>query len=228
MNLNTETSTSEVANQEQVQRNTPPINTKQLVTPVQPAPSIPLQPIQNSFEIKPAGAWSRFWASVIDNMVLSLPVVIIAFVWSLTTKTNITLGNIENNNIFTIIFLLCYFPYFIYLTASKGATVGKDAYGLKVVKSGTDQYITYVQSAIRELVKFGLMIIPLLGGLFYLINGLMIIFSKQKRGIHDRAVNSQVLRVKPAWKMGKQILFFGGFILLGIIILTFSPQFFST
>ena len=183
-------------------------------------------PVQKTFEVKPAGAWARFWANFIDSMVLSLPVVIIVFVWSLITQSDITLiRSIENNNIFIIILLLCYFSYYIYLTTARGSTVGKDAYGLKVVKYGTEQNLTYIQSTLRELVKFGLVVIPLLGGLFYLINGLVIIFSKQKRGVHDRVVSSQVLMVKPSWKMGKQILFFGSYILLGIVIFSLRPQF---
>ena len=91
---------------------------------------------------------------------------------------------------------------------------------LKVVKSDTGQNLTYIQSALREVTKFGLMIIPLLGRLFYLINGLMILFSKQKKGIHDRVANSRVLRVKPAWKMGKQLLFFGAYFLAYFLLIS--------
>jgi uncharacterized RDD family membrane protein YckC len=178
-----------------------------------------------NFGVKPAGAWPRFWANFIDSMVLSLPIVIVAFGWSLITKNNITLGNIENNNIFTIILLICYFPYYIYLTSAKGTTVGKDAYGLKVVKYGTQENLTYARVTLRELLKFGLMIIPFVGGLFYVVNGLIVLFSKQKRGIHDTVANSQVLIVKPAWTIGKQIVFFGGYILLGVVIFILKPQF---
>jgi len=201
----------------------------QPVAPVQPQPvqELPQQPAQKSFEVKPAGAWSRFWANMIDSFVLILPTILIAFAWSLITQNNITLGNISNNPVFIVIFLLTYFPYYIHLTAAKGTTVGKDAYGLKVFKYGTEQNLTYVQSAIRELVKFGLMFFPIIGGLFYLVNGFTILFSKQKRGIHDRVAKSQVLRVKPAWRMVKQILFFGVYALLIIIIILLRPQFFE-
>jgi uncharacterized RDD family membrane protein YckC len=186
-----------------------------------------VQPPQNVFEVKPGGAWARFWACVIDGMVLSVPALIVTIAWILLLETGfykwcLTIREFDNININIIVLLWCYFVYYIYFTSAKGTTVGKDAYGLKVVKFGTEEKITYGKSAIRELVKIGVVIIPVVGILFYVANGFVIIFSKQKRGLHDRAANSQVLKYKHAWRMRKQLLFFAVYFLLVITLVYFT------
>ena len=172
----------------------------------------------NDLEIKPGGAWARFWASVIDGMIFGLPAIVIVSIWYLIIGTRISKGSIETNLAYTIIILASYIIYYVYLTSKKGTTIGKDAYGLKVVKYLTNEKISYWRGIVRELTKVGILIIPIIGGLFYFINGIVIIFSKQKRGLHDLAANSQVVRVKSAWPMRKQIAFFGGYALLFIVI----------
>lgn len=47
--------------------------------------------------------------------------------------------------------------------------------------------------AIREVLKLILFRIPVLGALVYLISGLLIVFSKEKRGIHDLMAGTQVI-----------------------------------
>ncbi|HJZ05464.1 hypothetical protein A2634_04315 [Candidatus Amesbacteria bacterium RIFCSPHIGHO2_01_FULL_48_32] len=172
----------------------------------------------NNFEIKPGGAWARFWASIIDGMIFGIPAVVIVSIWYLITGIRISKGSIETNPVYTIIVLASYIIYYVYFTSKKGTTIGKDAYGLKVVKYHTDEKISYWRGIVRELTKVGILIIPIFGGLFYFVNSLVIIFSKQKRGLHDLAANSQVVRVKSTWPMKKQIAFFGGYILLFIAI----------
>lgn len=197
-----------------------PVSSPSVNVPMQTQPDVTQLNTQqvpsNTFSVKPAGAWSRFWASVIDGMIYGLPAVVITFIIAFVSGTKISFSSLESNPIYGWLLLLFYFPYYIYLTAAKGATIGKDAYGLKVVKYGTDEKLTYVQSTVRELVKFGLMVIPWIGGIFNLINGLTILFSK--RGVHDRVSKTQVLFVKPAWSAKKQVAFFGGYIIIGIVL----------
>lgn len=104
---------------------------------------------QKIFEVKPAGAWSRYWAFVIDGLVFGLPAVVLTCTISLITQERFSLSDLRNSDVFGLLSLLFYFSYNIYFTTNKGTTVGKDAYGLKVVKSGTDQKLTYKESFLR-------------------------------------------------------------------------------
>ena len=176
-------------------------------------------------EVKPAGAWSRFWAFVIDGIVFgpfALFVILLLAAISgspFSFKGNV-LGNIESHPISSttgLLLLPLYLSYFVYLTYKKGATIGKSVYGLRVVRYKTNENISLGQTIIREIFKV-LYLIPLLGGLLYFIVGIIIIFSKEKRSIPDILAKTQVLKEKKAWSMGKQLIYFLFMILLLIMI----------
>ncbi len=161
---------------------------------------VPPSPIAiDNFQVKPAGAWSRLWASAIDAIYVGFPFI---FIYLIATLANIKISNF----IYGCINIISIFVYEIYFNITKGWTIGKDAYGLKVVTYQTDQKITLQQAIIRELAKYGIAFIPIIGLFIYIANGFMIIFSKEKRGLHDKAANSQVVRYKKAWSMKKQLI----------------------
>lgn len=192
-------------------------------SPTQPEIKSQLQPPESS-QVEPAGVWARFWAGVIDGLIFPLPVLLIIIITLLIKGVRISEGSIEASPLYAVLSIASYFLYYVYLTSNKGATIGKDAYGLKVVKFGTDELITYKKGVIRELVKFGVLFIPVLGVLFNIINGFKTLLSKDKRGFHDLAANTQVLRVKKAWSMKKQIIFFGGYALAFILLIAIWPS----
>jgi len=178
-----------------------------------PQPSMPA--------LKPAGAWVRFWAGVIDGFILSIPYLILIFIFSLfDPKTLLILksGNGGSDGFGYIIvglfIIVITFAYSVYLTVNKGATWGKDAYGLRVVKYGSTDNISYGKAILRELVKTGIVIVPIIGGLISFINVLMVIFSSEKRGIHDRIAGTQVIKAKNRWSIRKQLVIFSLIILL--------------
>lgn len=176
-------------------------------------------------EVKPAGAWSRFWAFVIDGLVFGIFALLAIFLLAAVSGSPISFrgsvtDNIESHPVLAIagwLILPLYLGYFVYLTYKKGATIGKDAYGLKVVKYKTSENVSLGQAIIREIFKV-LYLIPLLGSLLYFIVGLIIIFSKEKRSIPDFLAKTQVLRVKKAWPMGRQLIYFLLMILLVVAI----------
>ncbi len=177
--------------------------------------------LQPGLENKPGGAWARFWASFIDSLVLTIPTLLLGFVISALVGSPILfrgdlLKNIENNWITGVIYLVLYFIYSVYFTVYRGGTWGKDAYGLTIVKYQTNNYVSLLQSLVRELIKVGVLFIPIIGGLIYFINGLTIVFSSEKRGIHDRLAKTQVLKTHSPWSLKKQLLIFL-LILIGII-----------
>ena len=169
--------------------------------------------------VKPAGSWGRFWAFFIDGLICGtfsyLLIVLSSF-----TKLVISPGTVLSivNIVITLITLIFYLSYFVYFTSKKGATIGKDMYGFKVVKYKTGELLSFSAAIKREIFKV-LYLLPLIGTLFYIIIGLSIIISKEKRGIPDHIVDTQELSVKKAWSIKKQISLF--FLLFSAIIILF-------
>jgi uncharacterized RDD family membrane protein YckC len=98
--------------------------------------------------------------------------------------------------------------YFSYFHAHDGATPGKKVYGLRVVAINTSSKLTYAKSLLRELVKAGIGMVPIIGGLLNLANGGLVVFSKTKQGIHDSLVKSQVIEVGKPLSLWKQLLLY--------------------
>lgn len=181
--------------------------------------------VQKSLEVKPAGAWSRFWASMIDGLILAIPIfLILSLIYFILPSLLVNFVN--KNNPYGIIYIISPILglfYSAYLTVNKGATWGKDAYGLKVVKYKTTDNISYGKSFLRDLIKSGFYFIPVFSGLIALVNGFIIVFSSEKRGIHDKIAGTQVIKFKNPWSMKKQLL-----ILLPLLIFAFiSVAFYS-
>ena len=110
-------------------------------------------------EIKPAGRWTRIAASILDNLIVALPIVFItillaAFLGSpiLFTRGN-PFRNAEQNSLYPFVAIILYFAYYGLLTGRFGATIGKIWYGLKVVRHATNERISYKRAFIREVIK---------------------------------------------------------------------------
>ena len=79
------------------------------------------------------------------------------------------------------------FAYFIVLEATQGATLGKMALGLRVVKTN-GATITWADSVIRNLLR-------IIDGLFgYLVGAILIWNSPLKQRLGDRAAHTVVVR----------------------------------
>ncbi len=176
-------------------------------------------------EPKPAGAWSRFFAWLIDLLIL--PWLALVPLLILTVISRVISGSWESS-LFTgmtvVIYLILYFAYSIYLTVNKGATWGKSAYGLAVVKFGTYDHISYKRAFVRELIR-SLALVPIIGFFTDFVNVLVITFSSQKRGIHDLIAGTQVLKANNPWPMRKQLIIFGLMFIGGAIFLFLGQLF---
>lgn len=182
----------------------------QQITPINPS-----TPPGEILSYKPAGAWARFWASVIDGMVLVAPAILVAAIFYLFKGKQISFSDLTTTNEFGWTLLVLYFPYYIYTTATKGATIGKDAYGLSVVRNETNIRISFMQSFLRELIKFGLIVVPVIGNIYYFLNGLIILFTK--RGIHDRITKTQVIHAQAPWSIKKQLFSLFGYLAIALL-----------
>jgi uncharacterized RDD family membrane protein YckC len=155
------------------------------------------------------GAWSRFWAYFIDS-VLSGFFIFLFFDYLIFIK-----GEIISLDEFSakyywlgLIYIAVFLLYMIYFTFAWGTTIGKDLYGLKVVDYSNHDKLSLTKASLREAFRNLSVLIPVIGGIIYLANGLTIIFSKEKRGIHDRIAKTQVLKTKNAWPILKQLPLF--------------------
>jgi uncharacterized RDD family membrane protein YckC len=88
----------------------------------------------------------------------------------------------------TRVAVLLYYAYMIYLTGSKGQTLGKMAFGIKVVKTDTDETPGYFSAFLREVVgKF-------LSSLVLLLGYLWMIWDSRKQTWHDKIAGTVVVK----------------------------------
>ena len=125
---------------------------------------------------KPAGFGIRFLASIIDFLIISS---ILGIVFYLIN------GNysIEWTNGFTFRFF-----YTLYLTVIPilwgGYIIGKRICKIKIKRFKDDENVTILNMVMREVVGNYIVVLATFG-ISVLVSGLMVIFRKDKRGIHD-------------------------------------------
>jgi len=163
----------------------------------------------------PAGIRIRFAAAFFDGLLLGMVINLMVFLLNLTTGIFGGISNpVTSLAIFYTFSLLLVAAYFIYFDITKGATLGKSIYGLRVVDISTGQNLNIGKATLREVVMRVVGTLPFVGLLFYIINFFVTMSSPTKRGIHDKLANSQVLVVGKSWPIFKQL---GLFVLLIII-----------
>jgi uncharacterized RDD family membrane protein YckC len=146
------------------------------------------------------GFWIRFGARVIDGIVLGVPLLILAAV--LIPNLLRAQGEASNPALaafaaFSLTFFLIYFIvvicYEVVLLRYRGATLGKMACGLKVVRSDGSSLgwgVSIGRFAMWNVVTSG---IPYLNFVLMLISGIMAGTDGEKRALHDRVCNTRVV-----------------------------------
>ncbi|WP_321416601.1 RDD family protein [uncultured Methanomethylovorans sp.] len=135
-------------------------------------------------EIKYAGFWRRFFASLIDDTVIGIVFFLFAMLFALLSPFLI-----ENENVGIVILLMLavlamlYYPYFE--SSAEQATLGKQLMGIIVIdRSG--QRISFGKACIRFILKY-------IGIRFFALGILPILFSENKQALHDLVVDSYVV-----------------------------------
>lgn len=158
------------------------------------APESELIEEQLEAEYDLASRWSRLFASILDGIIMLMILVPTMFI----------VGYFEviasGEDVFLYQVLLGIFSIFIFIVinlkflADKGQTIGKMVLGIKIVdmQGGKAELKDHLFK--RYLTYFLPGQVPLIGGLFSLIN-VLFIFRKDKRCIHDLVGNTQVIRV---------------------------------
>ncbi|MCR6111650.1 RDD family protein [Bacillus sp. A301a_S52] len=132
-----------------------------------------------------AGFWMRFWAYVVDSIVVwSINGLLFVPLMALTGMANVTWGAIA---LAAIVVSIVSFVYFSIMTKKLGQTLGKLIFGIKVY-SYDKQELTWLDVIFREVVgRYIHQALPVLLFLYAIVA-----FSPEKRGIHDRLGNTFV------------------------------------
>lgn len=132
--------------------------------------------------IRPAGFWTRIFASILDTIVVMVP---LGFVSYLIT------GSWEGD-IFTSIISILY--YLILPVVWVGYTVGKRIVGVRIVKVNGEK-IGFGTMLLRVIVASLIYIVTL--GIAGIVSAFMIGLRKDKRAIHDFIAGTYVTYEKP-------------------------------
>ena len=130
-----------------------------------------------------AGVGSRFLALLIDAVIVGVVSGIIDGMARATGNSSVYA------TVVTVMSLLA-FLYFVAMEATLGATVGKMALGLRVVKTDGTSPIGWPASLIRNILR-------IIDGLFaYLVGAIIIWTSPLKQRLGDKAAGTVVIRTR--------------------------------
>jgi uncharacterized RDD family membrane protein YckC/DNA-directed RNA polymerase subunit RPC12/RpoP len=127
------------------------------------------------------GFWIRVGAKIIDAIILYAVNMMLGFAIGFITGRG--LGGVILHNLVYIGLGVCYTTYFL---GTFGATPGKMACGLKVVRSD-DEKISYGRACGRHFAE-------ILSAIILCIGYIMVAFDDEKRALHDRICDTRVIR----------------------------------
>ena len=143
----------------------------------------------------PAGFWIRLAAYSIDSVIVSLPVLVASGAWAFWLLEQG--GTLALTEVTPMVFLLPIIGgaaslllsvvYPVYFWALRGATPGKQVFGLRVLSMDGETTIGWQRAMLRVI---GYMINCFVMGIGFLL----IAVSEDKRGLHDRLADTRVLR----------------------------------
>lgn len=142
-----------------------------------------------------AGFWIRFLARFVDGLITGVVFwgVMLASGFSFDPSTWV--GGTPNFGFFGYVFaMLLPFLYEAVMLARYGQTLGKMVVRVKIVNAdGSAMSIRQVLS--RCAWMHWITVIPIIGSLVLLIGCLMAAFDDEKRALHDRILNTRVVRI---------------------------------
>lgn len=154
--------------------------------------------VQHPGEMRYAGFWIRFLAKVLDGLLLWIPNTALSLAWSVAFFGRLMYS--PNMNEFNMGQWLAYqgtvmltstlvnVAYQWFFLSRHGATPGKMALGLKVVRSDGSA-LTGGRAVGRALAEF-------VSSLTLLIGYIIAAFDDEKRSLHDRICDTRVIRTK--------------------------------
>ena len=138
---------------------------------------------------------SRWWAAILDELIVVVPAFAVVFIWALTTN-NTKIGDGEYLLITAIVSVVSA-VYHTVCIAVWGRTVGKLATHIRVVRVDNGGPPGWWYSAIRALLPTALGAVPAIGP--YLVFPVYIVafFDPRRQGLHDKAAGTIVVTDTP-------------------------------
>jgi uncharacterized RDD family membrane protein YckC len=125
--------------------------------------------------MEPVGLGPRILAGIIDVIIMMLIIIPLTFIAGQSMGAQIGVGFIG-------------IVYFIVMEALKGATIGKMAMKLRVVKAADGSAISWGESIIRNLLRI------VDGFFFYVVGMIVIAVTAKKQRVGDLAASTIVVR----------------------------------
>lgn len=148
----------------------------------------------NEGSLELASRWARLFASIIDGIIISIVTIPVMYFSGFFEQ--LTAGQ-EPSFLYSIFIafvgLIVFFAVNFQLLSNNGQTVGKKLLGIKAVNADGSHAEMKDLVLKRYTVYFLPGYIPLIGGIFSLVN-ILFIFGKRKRCIHDIAANTIVIK----------------------------------
>lgn len=133
-------------------------------------------------EVEKAKAWLRFFASLVDVCLIALIYLIIFLVFGsgLSLEGTFALSYFTNIFLSLVYFTVCY--------STKGQTLGKKIFGIKVI-SVDEEALNFATGIIRYIGYY-------ISALLLLVGFIIIPFTKEKQGLHDKLAGTIVVKVR--------------------------------
>ncbi|WP_088103953.1 RDD family protein [Halalkalibacter urbisdiaboli] len=132
---------------------------------------------------RPAGFWIRLGALILDGLLISLSIYLIAMILGLGDEAREIFHGVAD-----VLYSLL-LPVFWY-----GYTVGKRICGIRIVKLDGSN-VGFGTMLLRYLVAGFVYVITL--GIAFIVSVFMVAFRKDKRGVHDMIAKTYVTYEKP-------------------------------
>lgn len=157
---------------------------QQMVAPMQDVPNERLLKEEIIYTAKAAGFWMRFWAFLLDLLVIgAITGILVKPVFRIA---GLSLADDVWYAPISILSAIVYFSYFVFMTKFFAQTVGKMVFGIKVVKDNGEK-LDWMTVLFRELVG------RFISNTFFKIPYLIVIFTPRHKGVHDFVADTLVV-----------------------------------
>ena len=132
----------------------------------------------------------RLAATIIDSLLITVPLVLIAAV--LSPYAFHTYFDVEStySHLDTIIALVSLIYVVVFPLFKNGQTIGKYLMSIRIISEAENTELNPLQMILREFVAQ--LLYGITFGILLVISGLMVIFRKDKRSIHDLMASTSV------------------------------------
>lgn len=174
-----------------------------------PQPAGPMVTLDNGTPVTIGEPVNRLVARIIDGVIVGIPFGILYSIFVVgmigSAEFNPRTGEFEGGAGFVLTFFLSglilaalYLAYETFMLSNRGATVGKQVMGLKVVSQVDGSNLPPAQALIRTVVLWAPGIIPCVGGIVQILVDLSLFFdnSGRRQGWQDKTVKSLVISTK--------------------------------